>query len=97
MLNRREGLTKTYNRLNESKEAEADIRVLRELHIEMDYTVLKAYGWDDLILNHGYYQTKEGQRFTIYEDARLKILERLLDLNHQRHAEEVAQGIHEKG
>ena len=38
-----------------------------------------------------------GPRFTIDEAARREVLGRLLELNHQRYAEEVAAGLHEKG
>lgn len=36
-------------------------------------------------------------RFTISEPARREALDRLLALNHERYAEELAQGLHEKG
>ncbi len=41
-------------------------------------------------------EPKEGIRFTISESARRDILSRLLKLNHERYAEEVAQGLHDK-
>lgn len=62
----------------------------------MDNTVATAYGWDDLDLGHGFHGTKQGVRFTISEAARREVLDRLLELNHCRYAEEVAQGLHEK-
>ena len=66
----------------------------------MDQAVCAAYGWDDLLtgegLNHDFHQTKQGQRFTISDTARREILDRLLQLNHQRYAEEVKQGLHNK-
>ena len=40
--------------------------------------------------------TEGGLRFTISEPARRKVLARLLKLNHERYAEEVKQGLHEK-
>ncbi len=40
--------------------------------------------------------TKQGVRFTISEAARRDVLGRLLRLNHERYAEEVAQGLHDK-
>ena len=52
-----------------------------------------SYGWDDLDLGHGFHQTRQGERFTISEAARRKVLDRLLDLNHERHAAEVAAGL----
>ena len=47
-------------------------------------------------LNHDFHQTKQGLRFTISEENRREILDRLLQLNHQRYAEEVKQGLHDK-
>ena len=97
MLANQEGLTKTYNRFHDPHEHSADILKLRELHKEMDEAVAHAYGWDDLALGHGFHETKQGMRYTISEAARREVLDRLLLLNHERHEEEVAQGLHEKG
>ena len=96
MQARQEGLTKTYNRLNNRGEKSEDIARLRALHEEMDQAVAAAYGWSDLDLGHGFHATKQGERYTISELARRTVLDRLLALNHQRHAEEVAAGLHEK-
>ncbi len=96
MLVRHEGLTKTYNRFHNSDESASDIQKLRDLHVEMDTGVATAYGWDDLDLGHGFHETKQGTRFTISEAARREVLARLLKLNHERYAEEVAQGPHDK-
>ena len=63
----------------------------------MDKNVAAAYVWDDLNLDHGFHETKQGTRFTISDAARREILARLLKLNHERYAEEVAQGLHDKG
>ena len=95
MLARQEGLTTTYNRFHNRDERAADIARLRELHVEMDRAVAAAYGWDDLDLDHGFHETAQGVRFTISEAARREVLGRLLELNHQRYAEEVAAGMHE--
>ncbi len=97
MRNRQEGLTKTYNRFHAPGETADDIAELRRLHIEMDNAVAVAYGWGDLDLGHGFHQTKQGLRYTISEAARRTVLDRLLALNHARYAEEVAEGLHDKG
>jgi len=97
MLARQEGLTATYNRFHNPQELSADIIKLREQHKEMDEAVAAAYGWQDLELGHGFHETKQGMRYTICETARREVLDRLLRLNHERYAEEVAQGLHEKG
>ena len=96
MLDRQEGVTKTYNHFHDPDESTADIQRLRDLHVEMDKTVAAAYGWSDLDLGHGFHETKQGPRFTISEAARREVLARLLKLNHERYAEEVAQGLHDK-
>ena len=96
MHSRQEGLTKTYNRFHNPDETAEDIQKLRDLHIEMDRAVAAAYGWTDLDLGHGFHETKQGLRFTISESARREVLARLLKLNHERYAEEVAQGLHNK-
>jgi hypothetical protein len=91
MLARREGLTKVYNRFHDRGENSEDIAQLRILQEEMDKSVAVAYGWTDLDLGHGFHDTKQGVRFTIGEFARRTVIERLLALNHQRHAEEEAE------
>jgi len=89
-LNRNEGMTAIHNRLHDLTEDSSDIGELRNLQVAMDQAVAAAYGWSDLDLGHGFHETKQGIRFTISEDARREVLERLLVLNHQRYAEEEA-------
>ena len=62
----------------------------------MDRVVAAAYGWlGRSALDHGFHETAQGVRFTISEATRREVLGRLLELNHQRYAEEVAAGMHE--
>jgi hypothetical protein len=96
MKSRTECMTDMWNRFHDSHEAASDIRLLRSSHTEIDYAVLAAYGWTDLQLGHGFHETKQGTRFTISESARREVLARLLKLNHERHAQEVKQGLHAK-
>jgi hypothetical protein len=96
MCERQEGLTKTYNRFHNADQTFSDIQKLRDLHVEMDQAVAAVYGWTDLELGHGFHETKQGIRFTISEPARRELLQRLLKLNHERYAEEVKQGLHDK-
>jgi hypothetical protein len=96
MLSRRAGLTDLYNRLHDLKEDSSDFLAFRQLFVEMDNAVAVAYGWSDLTLSHGFHETKQGIRYTISEPARREVLSRLLKLNHERYAEEVKRGLHEK-
>jgi len=66
--------------------------------METSLNIMAAtYGWSDLAgssgsqLGHGFHATKQGERYTLSEPARL------LALNHHRYAEEVKAGLHEKG
>jgi hypothetical protein len=90
MLARQEGLTKIYNRFHDFTETSQDIGRLRALHVELDEAVSAAYHWNGLDLGHGFHETKQGRRYTISESARREVLDHLLALNHQRHAEEEA-------
>lgn len=92
----KEGLTKLYNRFHDPDKSSSDIEMLRDIHVEMDQAVAIAYGWDDLELEHGFHETKQGLRFTVSEPARREVLQRLLKLNHERYEEEVKQGLHGK-
>jgi hypothetical protein len=94
MLRRNLGLTKLYNLAHDKDEqGDADIDRLREIHVEIDEAVKEAYGWSDLDLQHGHHETDQGVRWTVSPAARVEILDRLLQLNFDRHAEEERKGI----
>jgi hypothetical protein len=90
------GLTKTYNRVHNPDEQHPDIVRLRELHVVLDHGVRDAYGWSDLALDHHHWTTPQGMRFTVSPPAKDELLDRLLELNHERYAAEVAAGLHAK-
>jgi hypothetical protein len=96
MLDRQEGLTKTYNRVHDPEESSDDIARLRELHVALDHAVGDAYGLTDLDLGRDFHETKFGTRFTFAPVARQEVLDLLLELNHERYAAEVRQGLHDK-
>lgn len=93
------GLTKFFNLFHSAAERDHRIEDLRELQCEMDKTIMRAYGWGDLDLGHDFHEVSylpenDRVRFTISEPARITVLQRLSELNHQRYQEEVAQGLH---
>jgi hypothetical protein len=98
MLSRRAGLTATYNLVHDERCTDTDIAELREIHRAIDEAVVRAYGWGDLAgsLEHGFHDTRQGPRYTIGPVARQEILDRLLELNHERYAAEVKAGLHDK-
>ncbi|MBW2740819.1 MAG: restriction endonuclease, partial [Deltaproteobacteria bacterium] len=82
-------------------EAVKHILHLRELHKQMDETVLKAYCWEDIDLAHDFYEVdylpeNDRVRYTISPDARKEVLKRLLKLNHEIHEQEVKAGLYVK-
>ncbi|WP_205324999.1 Eco57I restriction-modification methylase domain-containing protein [Glycomyces sp. YM15] len=99
MLARQAGLTDTYNMVHDRANADPDILNLREIHRLIDIEACRCYGWDDLIpeLAHDHYETRQGDRYTIAPGPRQEILDRLLEENQRRYAEEVKQGLHLKG
>ena len=44
----------------------------------------------ELPLDHGHHDTRQGVRWTVSPAARLEVLDRLLELNHSRYADEQA-------
>jgi hypothetical protein len=98
MLSRQAGLTATYNMVHDPACTDADIAELRDIHRQIDIATVRAYGWSDLAdsLDHGFHDTRQGARYTVAAAPRQEILDRLLELNHVRYAEEVKAGLHQK-
>ncbi|HWH00353.1 MAG TPA: DNA methyltransferase [Pilimelia sp.] len=96
MLARNAGLTATYNLVHDKGVRDEDIAELRRIHVAIDEEVMRAYGWGDLELDHGFHETRQGMRYTVGPVARQEILDRLLELNHERYAAEKAAGLHDK-
>ncbi len=90
------GVTTAYRMMHNA--SAMDGSGMRDAHVALDRAVVAAYGWDDQIekLQHDFYPTNQGERFTIHPDARKEVLARLLALNHERYAEEVAAGLHDE-
>lgn len=91
MLRRELGLTKLYNLINDpdiSDTADPDVARLRRIHVELDEAVMSAYGWDDVPLDHGFHTYRQMQRWTVSPAARVEILDRLLEENHRRAAQQ---------
>ena len=93
---RSESLTSVYNRFHNPAENAADVQGLRALHREMDHVVASAYGWTGVNCDHDFHKTRQGLRYTLSESGRRSVLERVLALNHQRHAEELNADLHKK-
>lgn len=92
MMSRGIGLTSTYNMVNDKGFHDDEVAELRRIHVSIDEEVMRAYGWTDLDLDHDFHETRQGIRYTVGPVARQEILDRLLELNQQRYAEEQAQG-----
>jgi hypothetical protein len=87
MLRRNLGLTKLYNLVNDPAVSDAedpDVASLREIHRELDEIVLDAYGWSDIVAEHGFFEFRKMRKWTVSPSVRIEILDRLLELNHER-------------
>jgi len=97
------GLTKTYNRFHDPHEKSSEIVQLRDLHAAMDRVVLEAYGWEDEEEDDENEsgpssgsgrksKKKKPWRLRWPDEFRDEVLARLLELNEQRHQEELLAG-----
>jgi hypothetical protein len=87
MLRRDLGLTKLYNLVNDPElpsASDSDAARMREIQVELDEAVMAAYGWQDVPLNHGFHTYRQMERWTVCPEARVEILDRLLEENHRR-------------
>ncbi|EWM12055.1 DNA methyltransferase [Kutzneria sp. 744] len=92
MLRREWGVTKLYKLVNDQDTADSadpDVARMREIHVALDRVAMDAYGWGDVPLNHGFHAYRQMTRWTVNPEARVKILDLLLEENHRRAA---AQG-----
>ncbi|MEV4315158.1 type IIL restriction-modification enzyme MmeI [Actinocrispum sp. NPDC049592] len=101
MDGRQAGLTKTYNLVFDPHCSDSDIAVLRRIHRDIDEATIRAYGWQERIdavggLDHGFHLAGRETRYTIGPAAQRELLDSLLELNHERYADEVARGLHIK-
>ena len=89
-LRREESLTDKEKQIHE----QGLVSVLREIHDDLDRAVFEAYGWDDLaekLVGRPGATTPWPEKPEDQQAAEEQLLQRLVDLNHQRAAEE-AQG-----
>ncbi|MDB6019692.1 MAG: hypothetical protein JWR19_4181 [Pedosphaera sp.] len=62
----------------------------------MDWLIARVRAFCDLVPGQGFNKIKHGIRHAISEPIRFPVLEKLLELNRQRYAEEVKACLHEK-
>jgi hypothetical protein len=96
---RNEGLTQIINNIHDEGNIDSSANDLRDLQVKLDNAVLGSYAWLDIQLDHGFYAISDlpendNVRFTISEEARIKILGRLAYLNKNRYEDEVVRGLH---
>jgi hypothetical protein len=107
MVGNNEGLTKTYNRFHDPDDSDPGIVRLRELHSDMDRSVLDAYGWTDIdthcqfLLDYEIDEEEWGDKKKPYRyrwpaEVRDEVLARLLELNAERARVELRSGAADK-
>lgn len=83
------GLTAVYNLYHNPSEKAELVERLRDIHRRIDEAVCRSYGWDDIKLDHGFYETEglpanDCIRYTISPDVQREVLKRLFALNKSR-------------
>ena len=101
MESRQLGLTSLYNMVSDRSNEDVEVARLRLIHKAIDEEVVRAYRWQDRLtqvggLDHGFHKVGRETRYTIGPAAQREVLDSLLELNHERYVEEVAQGLHDK-
>jgi hypothetical protein len=92
--NQSTNLSTIHNLLNLKDCQDPSIRILRSLQIELDKSILKCYGWEDIDLEHDFYANDRKKiRFTPSPAAQREIFTRLIALNQEIAAQEAAQGL----
>ena len=87
MARRSLSLTDLYNHISDpAVHGDGDIDRMHQIHVALDEAVVRAYGWDDVPLGHGFHTYRQMERFTISPAARVELLDRLLKENHRRAA-----------
>jgi hypothetical protein len=87
MVKTQQGLTQTYNKLNDPNCTDAPIVALRRLHEAMDRAVLDAYGWNDIAVPP-YGTPAPGEECRVLERFEDEVIDRLFALNAERAEEE---------
>lgn len=93
------GLTTLLNIENDRNVKTFHIDEIRTLNETLTCAVFSSYGWSDLVPDHDFHELSylpenDRIRFTISEDTRREVLQRLADLNREQYQEEVDQGLH---
>jgi hypothetical protein len=92
LIGRGQGLTPTYNMINDPLCDDSDIESLRDLQSELDKAVISCYGWGNIDLNHSFYPNeRKNVRFMPHTDAQREIFIRLMKLNQQIAAAEAEE------
>ena len=96
------GMTSFYNIFHDLSHDSSQINDLRKKQEEIDLLVLKSYGWSDINLNYGYHSVpylplNDRIRFTLSEDARIEILQRLSQLNKNKSESKVSSNKKSNG
>jgi hypothetical protein len=92
MVDNKQGLTQTYNKLKDADCTEPRVEELRHLHREMDRAVLDAYGWHNIEVRPYTAPTTptEEKALEAFQD---EVIDRLFVLNAERAQEEKLAGM----
>lgn len=98
-VSRRQGMTKLFNDVHNPHMSDEKVLHMRNLQTRIDTAVASLFGWTDIQMEHGFHELdylpkNDRVRFSVSEEARREILQRLAELNCERFRGEVDQGLH---
>ena len=89
-------VTKLYNAFDDHAEVDPLVVALRDAQVRLDQAVCRAYGWDDLQLDHGFFDFSAGKHFTVSPENRATMRSRLLAENVRRIRAAGGDGLNRK-
>lgn len=81
LSSRKIGVTDLHNLLSDGNQIAEDLNTLRQLQREIDLALVSSYGWEDLDLEHGFFDYRQVKMFTLSPEVRSSVLLKLLELN----------------
>lgn len=87
-------VTKLYNAFDNPSQNDPLVQAVRDSQMHLDRETCRAFGWNDLALEHGFFAFSGGMHFTVSDENRAVMRSRLLAENLRRAGGEDLPGNH---
>lgn len=93
------GMNDLYRLTHSESASNLEVQTFRDSIVDLDQAMINSYDWKDLDLGHGFHEVpylpaNARVRFTMSESARIEVLRRLSELNHEYYKEGISVGWH---